>query len=173
MAATFVVEDGTGLSTANSYVSVADATQYHENHGDPTDWSGAAEADQQDALREATQYLDATYNGLWKGYRANETQALDWPRDSVEDSDGYVLDNDAIPTAIEEATAYLALKALEGDTLVPDQTNPGDIKAERYKVGPLEEDIEYIGGKSAVKRYVIVEGMLRDLLFTSGAVWRG
>lgn len=38
MAATFVVEDGTGLSAANSYLSVADADQYNDDHNEDVLW---------------------------------------------------------------------------------------------------------------------------------------
>ena len=38
MAATFVVEDGTGLSNANSYISVADADTYNDNHNADSSW---------------------------------------------------------------------------------------------------------------------------------------
>jgi len=38
----FVVETGAGLSTANSYVSVAEADTYHSNNGNPADWADAA-----------------------------------------------------------------------------------------------------------------------------------
>lgn len=36
--ATFVVEDGTGLTNANSYCSVAEADAYHSNNGNPAKW---------------------------------------------------------------------------------------------------------------------------------------
>lgn len=40
MAATFVVEDGTGKTDANSYASVATADQFHEDYGTPRSWFG-------------------------------------------------------------------------------------------------------------------------------------
>ena len=40
-----VVEDGTGLDTAESFISVADADTYHtEWNADPTAWTGATTA---------------------------------------------------------------------------------------------------------------------------------
>ena len=68
-----IVEDGTGKADAESYLSVADADTYHTKHGDSADWDGASTGDKEEALRMGTQYLDATYNTLWIGSRANET----------------------------------------------------------------------------------------------------
>ena len=73
-----VVEDGTGLSTAESYISVADADTYHSDRGNAL-WTGT-DAVKEEALRQATEYLDATYD--WKGSISLTTQALNWPRGS-------------------------------------------------------------------------------------------
>ena len=76
MAATFVVEDGSGKSDANSYVSIANANQYHENTTASTDWSGASQANKERALRLGTQYVEARYSHLWRGNKASSDQAL-------------------------------------------------------------------------------------------------
>ena len=158
-----IVEDGSGKTDADSYLSVADADTYHTNHSGSTDWSGATTATKEQALRLATQYLDVRYNGLWKGYRSNETQALDWPRAYVEDSDGYYYDSDEMPLRVKDATAELALRVVEGDTLLDDITKPGTIKRKRVKAGPVETETEYVGGYNQVKKYPLIDGIVRPL----------
>ena len=79
MAIQFVVSDGTGLSTATSYVSTADFIQYWENRG--VDHSAVALTTIQAWLNRATQYIDDSYN--FKGTRFVENQALQWPRGMV------------------------------------------------------------------------------------------
>lgn len=173
MAATFVVESGVGLPNSNSYSSVADADQYHENHGDPAAWSGASVSDKENALREATQYLDSKYGGRWRGRRVLFTQRLDWPRFNVVDQDGVLLDSSDVPRELEDACAELALKVVGGTTLFPDVTSPGTIKSELNKVGPVTEQIEYMGGKSQLTRFTLVDGILRRLLEETTSVRRG
>ena len=53
-----VVEDGTGKTDADSYLSLVDADAYNLAHSASTDWNGAVEAVKEKALRLATQYLD-------------------------------------------------------------------------------------------------------------------
>uniref|UniRef100_A0A6M3J8A0 Putative structural protein n=1 Tax=viral metagenome TaxID=1070528 RepID=A0A6M3J8A0_9ZZZZ len=169
MTATFVVEDGTGLATANAYVSVADADQYHTDHGAPAAWTGV-DAVKQAAIRLATEYLDARYGSAWKGRRSNEDQALDWPRVDVHDRDEYLLASDEIPAALAAAAALLALKSLQGDVLLPDVVPGGNVKSESKRVGALAKSVEYLGGKTSAKRYVLVDHLIGDLVRSGGAV---
>ena len=159
-----VVEDGSGKTDADSYLSVADADTYHTNHSGSTDWSGADTAVKEKALRLATQYLDVRYNGLWKGYRSNVGQALDWPRAYVDDSDGFYYDSDEMPPRIKDATAELALKVIEGDTLLADIKKPGAIKRKRVKAAVVETETEYVGGYNQVKKYPLIDGLIRPLI---------
>ena len=64
-----IVEDATGLSTAESYLSVANADTYHASYTGSTAWSGASTGTKERALRRATQYLDSVYGGRWLGER--------------------------------------------------------------------------------------------------------
>lgn len=164
MTATFTVEDGTGLAAANAYVSVADADQYHLDEGDPGVWAGSKPVQKQAAIRQATRFLDARYGGRWRGARANETQALDWPRADVYDDDDFLVDDDAIPAEIEAATAVVALKVLSGDDLLADVDASANVLEETNKVGDLSQSVKYAGTRSAQKRYPLVDGILRALL---------
>lgn len=173
MAATFVVEDGSIVAGANAYISLADANQYHENYGNPAAWSGATDADKEAAIRQATQFLDMEFGPFFKGTRADTEQALLWPRTNVYAVDGFWYPHDEIPQRLKDATAYLALRVIGGDTLAPDQTDPGDIKKETYKVGPITESKEYVGGKGQEKYYRLAVNILSDLLTESGEMILG
>ena len=173
MAATFVVEDGTGKSDANSNLSVAGADQYHENNSASTDWSGATQADKEKAIRLATQYLDVRYDGSLKGCRSNEDQALAMPRTGIEDSDGYYYDSDEMPQRWLDATAELALRVIEGDTLLDDITKPGTIKSQSVTVGPIKKSIKYMGGYNQFKGYPLIDGLVRPLIKNNSSLERG
>ena len=172
--ATFVIEDGTGKSNANSYLSDTDADTYFDNHGAPATWTGAA-AVKQAALRMATQYLDAVYITRWRGRRVYpDIQALDWPRVSVEDEDGYYVDSAVLPQQLKDACAELAHRHItESGGLLPDVAAPGStVTKEMTKVGPITISEEYSGAKGQFKRYILVERILADLVNPSGRLSR-
>jgi len=172
MAATFVVEDGTGLSTANALISEAEADQYHDNNGTRTAWDLASDKEQ--AIRSATKYLEVKYKGRWLGSRAVATQALSWPRAGVEDCDGYAVDSDSIPQDIKNACAELALDTVTESDLLADETSPvGIIKRQRNKVGEIEQDIEYIGGADSTTLRTTVAGLVRNYVTDSDVLERG
>jgi hypothetical protein len=75
-----IVEDGTGLANAESYVSVAAATTYHANVGN-TAWAAiTSDTTKEQLLRKATDYMVAQYRLQYAGCRRYSTQSLDWPR---------------------------------------------------------------------------------------------
>lgn len=156
-----VVEDGTGLSNAESYLAVADADTYHVNFGN-TSWASASGGAKEVALRQATQYLDSRFGLAWKGRKINATMSLDWPRSGVR-VDDYAVDDDFVPPEIENATAILALSALT-ETLTPDSESPdGLILGEMIQIGPIKLDTDY-GGATSTKRYRLVEELIAPLL---------
>ena len=173
MAATFTVEDGSGLAAANSYLSVTDADQYHLEHSASTDWSGATEANKQKALRLATQYADSRYNGRWRGYKNTSTQALAWPRYSGVDSEGFVIASDAVPQRLKDAVAELALRVVQGDTLLADIAKPAAISSQSITVGPISKSVSYVGGMPPTKKYALIEALMAPLIQSSNTVERG
>lgn len=113
----FVVEDGTIVAGATSYITRAQADSYHDDRGNSA-WADASDKDQEAALIRATDYLDREFRYIGDETDANN-QTLRWPRANACRPNGVVIENDEIPTEIIEATAELALSALTGD-LDPD-----------------------------------------------------
>jgi hypothetical protein len=105
-----VVEDGTGKSDAESYVSVADADAYHVARSQ-TGWAGTNAA-KEALLRRATELLDASY--AWRGTIATEAQGLRFPREGILDRDKREIAANEVPTAIVRACCELALLLLGG-----------------------------------------------------------
>lgn len=155
-----IVEDGTGLSTAESYISVSGANTRHTALGN-TAWTGT-DAVKEAALRRATQYMVQSYRGRWQGYRLNTTQALDWPRHSVVVDCFTAVPSNAVPADITNACADLALRAL-ADDLAVDLTR-GIV---REKLGPLET--EYDRTSSQAVRYRAIDMLLSPYLTGGGA----
>ncbi|MCC7172585.1 MAG: hypothetical protein IT459_19210 [Planctomycetes bacterium] len=171
-----IVEDGTGLATAESYVATTAvdtyvAANYETSHAAYTQWTAASTAKKEIALRVATkQYLDVRYRFV--GMRANEVQALMWPRSDAYDPDGYEIDSESVPQRVKDALCELALRYVQGDTLAPDISGTAAVEAESVKVGPIEISTDYAGSVSPVKKYTNVDGILSPLLVPGGYVGR-
>lgn len=99
-----------GASNANSYLSVAGADSIADGMVGTLAWTTATETNKIKALITATNGLETLG---WVGERANETQALSWPRRHASCGDKTIADDD-IPRELELATFDLA-NALLGD----------------------------------------------------------
>lgn len=159
---TLIVEDGSGLANAESYISVAGADARHVALGNAA-WTGT-DADKEAALSRATQFMLQAYRSRWAGLRAHRLQALCWPRVSV-CVDGYSVDSDIVPTEVANACADLAVRALTEDLNA--DLERGIV---REKVGPLET--EYDAYSPQRKRFPAVDQLLAPYLSASGAMAR-
>ena len=158
-----IVEDGTGKTDSESYASVADADAYFTGRTGSSTWNASTvtTANKEQALRDATDYIEETYNARFRGRKTDEDQALSFPRAYLETYDGYAIDSDEIPTKLKRATMELALRALSED-LQPDIDNPGEIAEEESKVGSLSKRVKYLGGKGNIKSYRSVRMLFRE-----------
>jgi hypothetical protein len=71
-----IVEDGTGLEDANSYVSLDEADQYHSDRNN-TAWLSLTEQEKTGRLINAAAYMGGF---SFKGLRLNPEQGLSFPR---------------------------------------------------------------------------------------------
>ncbi|KKL22877.1 hypothetical protein LCGC14_2430990, partial [marine sediment metagenome] len=149
-----VVEDGSGSSTANGYISVAFVDTYHlarRNAG----W-GLQAVDKESAIVRATDYIDQRFGQKFRGVRTHKSQALEWPRlDAFDDDDFAFSSVDAVPRQLQRACAEYALRALNIMQLAPDPQLPfstrdatgegstqlasaeaGEVGRKKKKVGP-------------------------------------
>ena len=155
-----VIEDGSGLKSAESYVSVAECDAYHSARNN-TDWTGD-QAEKEAALREATAFVEDSYRGLWRGVRATWDQALCWPRFGVMDQDGFQLASDTVPSLLKNAVCEAALRAIQSD-LTPDLDRGGEIKSQTVDV----IEIEYKDNAPPGKVYPEIENKIACLLVNS------
>lgn len=148
-----------GGASADSYASVADWQAYATSMG----WTLSGDTDTFEAnLRRATAYLDRIYR--WVGRRADDDQALAWPRIVWDtDEDGYAIPSDEIPAGIVNATYELAYLENQGNDLLS-YTDGAAIKRRKVKAGPVESETEYLAGSSVESRVVAIEGLIRPYL---------
>lgn len=103
-----------GGTSADSYATIATADAYHANHLYGSVWVASTNNSKERSLKMATRLLDERVT--WTGRKSTDAQALRWPRDSVEDNDGYSVLSTIIPTKISNATAELARHLLSADS---------------------------------------------------------
>lgn len=162
-----IVEDGTAKADAECYDSVANVKAYHTLRTDPAAISGAADADIEASLREATMYLDGVYLNAWPGSKLTQDQALSWPRIDA-DSEGWYIATDIIPQELKDATAELVLLSINATPLLPDQSATDIHKTfDSVKIGDLEVREAYSSSKSSTPKYSQIEAILAPLLGSS------
>ena len=169
-----IVENGTGLADAESYVSVADADTYFSKRGNAA-WAALATAVKEESLRKATDYMVETYRLRWKGSRVNGVQALDWPRAFVLRADfqyagmnGQTMiggesfyPSDVVPVEVANACAELAFRASSADLLAD---YGSQVKSET--VGPIS--VTYADGARQTVRYAAIDRKLSPFLIGWG-----
>lgn len=132
-----VVEDGTGIANANSYVDATYVSTYLTERGRSTAWLALNDAQREAALIKATDYIDLRFSKLFIGSKLTTTQSLAWPREYSSNETDYGL----VPTNLKKACAEYASRSMSAELLT--DTPTGVVKRKKEKVGPIEEETEY------------------------------
>ncbi len=160
-----IVEDGSIVADANSYITYDYAENYHALRGNSA-WAAGDASDKQFAIIRATQAVDSIYKGQWSGSQTEYgTQELEWPRQGVWVGDVEIAD-DTIPTALKKAVCEAALRELASpNSMMPDLDRGGKIK--RVKADTVE--VEYSEGASSTTSFTAIDGLLVDLIAGASA----
>ena len=160
-----IVEDGSEVEGANTYVSLDDCDTYHENLGN-SQWTGEDEEKKQAILR-AMAWLETL---SWSGTKLDIDNALEWPREDVITPNGYDFPEDAVPWQVQDAVCEAALVEIEtANGLRPSLSRGGAVKSHRVE-GAVS--IEYFPGASSGVKYSAVSNLLRPYLKSTTAVRR-
>lgn len=125
-----IVEDGTGLTNADSFISFADASTYLISRNKVSPAGSSFPTDQttgEALLRQAADYMEGYYRFQWAGWKVTPYSSLSWPRNGVILTDtGYpiyegrfaygefIVPNNVVPTLVAQCQAILALYAVDG-----------------------------------------------------------
>jgi hypothetical protein len=115
-----VVEDGTGLPTANSLVSIEDADLILEPNIHST-WATFDDEKKKKLLVWSTNLI--CQRARWKGTKRYETARLPFPRTGLRDADGSFYPDDEVPAPAKEAVATLADFLATGDPTQPNTSS--------------------------------------------------
>lgn len=161
-----IVEDGSCVPFANSYVSLEYADEYMKNTGRSA-WKDKTENERKSFLINATKYIDRTYSQYgWKGQKKyHRKQSLCFPRVELYDKDGdEVLD---IPEELKQAVCEAGYINTTVTSLFDIKDSSGTVK--RQKVDVLE--VEYYSTEESssdkyISRYTILDSLLAGLYKT-------
>jgi hypothetical protein len=149
MTSLLIIEDGSGVLDANSYISTDDANAYldiYEDAGYDSAWPSAVE-DQERALLIGCQALEWNYRDQWLSTRripvANE---LTWPRFPFYDRNSILVNDRVIPKHVGWAQTTLALYYVQGVDLFPQEPKDSHIIEQTDKVGELMTSTKYTAG---------------------------
>lgn len=179
--ASVIVETGAGLSTANSYISVVDATAYlAQSNRSEAKWEEADDEGQAAALVLAAQYIGARWADRFIGQVANENQALDWPRYGALKKFGTVYDTSDIPAALKQAQVeYALLEINTPGTLFESpeyDATRRPITSMTDKVDVLEVRRDFASGgdnqPATWRKFPIADNLLKPLLQPGGTLLR-
>ena len=144
-----VIENGQGLSNAESYVDVDYVDAYFLKRG-ITEWAGLTNREQ--LIVRAMDYIENNYT--YQGTKLVSTQSLQFPR--------LICGETVYPIALKNAVCELALKSNEEDLLA--DTDKTTI---REKVGTLE--VEYDPNQDNIKSYNYVNKLLAPYLVSTSS----
>lgn len=156
-----VVEDGTGLSNAESYASVAEGDSYWDLRGGSSSWDSASTSEKEAALRYATEWVDVNFT--FKSAIYSTSQSLNFPRTTFYDTEGREITG--IPTKLKNAVCEVAVVHLDdklnssderGSLIVSEKVGSSSVtynkaynkNASLTYVNGLLEEFGYKGGKS-------------------------
>ena len=119
MALTLVLEDGSGLSNANAFATVAEITAILEENIYATAWPALTDAQRTAVAVRATRLIveDVAARGWrWCGWPVNASQALPFPRSGMYDREGYSVASTIVPADIKRLTAEFCESLATVDT---------------------------------------------------------
>ena len=141
-----IIEDGSGLTNAESYIDLAYLTDYANKRN--IDITGITEAN----IIKAMDYFESAYQ--FKGTKLKETQALTFPR--------YINNEVVYPVRIKNAVCELAIKSKSNELLADTER-----ATKREKVGDIE--IEYSEYSKDEISYNFVYNLIMPWLLNSGS----
>jgi len=155
-----IVEDGTGLSNAQCYCSVAYLDAYLTERGLA---HGHSPQDKEAALVVAAKdWIDGQHT--FKGEQLKSTQSLQFPRVDI-----------GFPEAIKQANAAAAHLHLHNSLLVDTTTisTAGTVESESKSLGPMSKSVTYKSGSAQIYGRILpktLTNLLKPYLLNSGGL---
>jgi hypothetical protein len=158
-----VVEDGSLVAGADSYIALAAARTYAAGRGLLL---AADDSTAEQQLRRAFDKIEG-YRSRYQGEKASSDQLTQWPRTSVV-IDGNDWSSAVIPNEIKYAQVHFAAAIQGGVDLSP--VASGEAFAIREKIGPIETEYSEAVSTSGVPIVRAAEDLFAPLMRNSGGL---
>jgi len=160
--ATLIVENGSIVLGANTYVTIAEYIAYAEGFGVTVEDTNAFKVQ----LIKAAQYIASKESQLM-GDMVERYQPLSYPRNNLTDLDNFSWQNNEIPTLVKNCQMSLALDIQAGEDLYNlSQSSSVGIKSEEVK-GAVK--VEYaIADSQRIARHSRSQSLLAALMVRGG-----
>jgi hypothetical protein len=150
-----IIEDGSLVANANSYVTLSEVRAYADARGIILP---LADVDLEPLIIKASDYIESISN--FKGDKVEANQSLNWPRANV--SIGLsVVNPTIIPSQIKKAQLQLTMHSNDNVDLNPITTGNFVV---REKIGPIETQYSEKLNTDLAPQLPLVEALLTPLL---------
>lgn len=166
---TLIVEDGSKVADANSYVTLADARSYATLRGETLP---ADDAELESLLIKAMDFIEAQ-RSRYQGDKTHSDQALQFPRTGVY-LDSILVGSSTIPRELRYAQMALAVEAQTSD-LMPSRlpSDKGPVTQESVE-GAVSVSYANTGRLNSVPAFAKADALLAPLMKRNGlSVVRG
>lgn len=150
-----MVENGTGIVTANAYASVEEvdnilSVNIHSK------WSLITDEDTKgNLIIWASRIIDERVR--WHGHKTHPTSGLAWPRIRVRDKENILIDDNVVPKPVKIAVAILADQLLVSN---PEAVNTANnLSMLTVDVITLKFDPNIIANKYTTELYFVLSGL--------------
>jgi len=161
-----IVEDGTVVTGANTYASIATVTAYCASMG-YAEWAatGVTDAQREAAILRAMAYIEAL---SWYGIKTARDNPLAWPRSGMCDREGYALDSNAVPAVVVKALCEAAYRELKtAGTLQPDETRDDSLTSLSV-AGAVS--LQWAAGAPSRTNFRMIRDLLAGLIQAGGGI---
>jgi hypothetical protein len=155
---TLIVENGTGVANANSYVSVADFVSWADGRG--IVYPAIPELEQK--ILRSMDFIESLH---FVGQKHEETQSLQWPRDYVL-IDGYSVESNEIPKEVKVAVYESVKLEIENDS----KMTPSERETVSETIGDIS--VTYANSSGMKRETPALTKALRKITHSSGSVSR-
>ena len=161
-----IIEDGSIVPNANSYISLADARTFLQSMG--------YDLDADDTIAEQTlikgYYYVSSFESSYQGERISADQTGSFPRSGVY-INGFPLASDEIPVNIQQAQSLAAYEEQQSAGALFPNTTGQTITSEEV-VGAVKVSYSDNGMDSNVTYYPQIESLLKPLFSASANTFR-
>lgn len=158
-----IVEDGTIVENANSYITLEYFKEYWALRGNNLDTK--TDTNLVASIIRGTQYVDSNFSFL--GNQKEEGQELTFPRINLVSREGFLITG--IPTGLKKACCEAGLLESNGTVLLESKDN--GVRKSSVTVGPIKKSLEYNSAGASGKTYYSVKSYLKPYIKSlSGSV---